>query len=583
MAKNKLSQQEVENRRSQRIMNGIATWCSFYRANPHRLCKDYLNINLKLFQKILLFMMNYSTNFMYLASRGQGKTFLVAIFCVVRCILYPGTQICVAAKARGQAMNVLEKITTILMPNSANLRREINEKETVINSSKGCVVFHNGSRIKVVTANDNARSNRSNIIVCDEFRMIDLDVINKVLRKFNTAPRQPKYLNKPEYSHLVERNKELYLSSCWFKSHWSFGKLKAYCKNLLDDTKKYFAVGLPYQLAIQENLLSAEQIEDEMSESDFNAVGFAMEMECMWFGESENALFKFDDLDKQRMLKFPIYPPETYKILSDKNFKPPPKFPGEIRVLTCDIAVMGGKQNDATSIFILQLIPSGERYISNVVFADNLEGGHTADQSLHIRKLYDEYDCSYLVMDASSYSTGIFDAFVRDIFDSSTGKTYSALNCMNNEEMASRCTDPSAPKSIYAVKANAQFNHDSALTLREAFRSGKIKMLLNESEGEEQLKQIKGYSGLSPESKANLLLPYVHTSLLINEMVNLSYETKNANIRIQEKSNARKDRYSSLAMAYYFISQVLEKELRKPKKEINVSALTSLARKPQFH
>ncbi len=32
-----------------------------------------------------------------------GKTFLSAIYCVVRCILYPGTKICIASGTRGQA------------------------------------------------------------------------------------------------------------------------------------------------------------------------------------------------------------------------------------------------------------------------------------------------------------------------------------------------------------------------------------------------------------------------------------------------------------------------------------------------
>ena len=67
---NKKSDKEIANDKVNRIMNGIALWCSFYRNNPHRFCADYLNINLKLFQKILLYMMNYSNYFMYLASRG---------------------------------------------------------------------------------------------------------------------------------------------------------------------------------------------------------------------------------------------------------------------------------------------------------------------------------------------------------------------------------------------------------------------------------------------------------------------------------------------------------------------------------
>lgn len=60
--------------KSEKLMNGIGTWTSFYRANPHRFVKDYLGIDLKLFQMILIFMMNHSYYFMYIASRGQGKT-----------------------------------------------------------------------------------------------------------------------------------------------------------------------------------------------------------------------------------------------------------------------------------------------------------------------------------------------------------------------------------------------------------------------------------------------------------------------------------------------------------------------------
>mgnify|MGYP002552460483 CR=1 FL=1 len=128
--------------KAERVLNGVARWASFYRANPHRFAKDYLNIDLKVFQAILLYMMNESNYLMYLAARGQGKSFLIAVFCCVRCILYPGTQICVASKTRQQGIGVLEKITTILMPNSANLRLEI--KDTVINQAKAEIVFKNG-------------------------------------------------------------------------------------------------------------------------------------------------------------------------------------------------------------------------------------------------------------------------------------------------------------------------------------------------------------------------------------------------------------------------------------------------------
>lgn len=55
-------------------MQGVAAWASFYRANPQRFVKDYLNVNLKLFQKILIYMMMFNNYFMYIAARGFMAT-----------------------------------------------------------------------------------------------------------------------------------------------------------------------------------------------------------------------------------------------------------------------------------------------------------------------------------------------------------------------------------------------------------------------------------------------------------------------------------------------------------------------------
>lgn len=64
--------QDVYLDKAERVLEGVAYWASYYRKNPQRFVVDYLNIKLKLFQKILIYMMMYSTNFMYIASRGSG-------------------------------------------------------------------------------------------------------------------------------------------------------------------------------------------------------------------------------------------------------------------------------------------------------------------------------------------------------------------------------------------------------------------------------------------------------------------------------------------------------------------------------
>jgi len=59
--------------KSEKFSEGVEIWAGFYRCNLHRFVKEYFDINLKLFQKILLFMMGYCVNFIYLASRRQGN------------------------------------------------------------------------------------------------------------------------------------------------------------------------------------------------------------------------------------------------------------------------------------------------------------------------------------------------------------------------------------------------------------------------------------------------------------------------------------------------------------------------------
>ena len=68
----KKSDVELAAEKSERIMNGVAAWCAFYRENPQRFVRDYLNIKLKWFQKILIYQMVHSDNTLYIASRGQG-------------------------------------------------------------------------------------------------------------------------------------------------------------------------------------------------------------------------------------------------------------------------------------------------------------------------------------------------------------------------------------------------------------------------------------------------------------------------------------------------------------------------------
>lgn len=555
--------------KSERLMNGVSIWCSFYRENPHRFCKEYLNIQLKPFQSILIYMMFHYVYVMYIAARSQGKTYLTAVFCICRCILYPGTKIVIASGSKSQAMKIVTEKIPEIRANSPNLAREIDKISTSMNSDDANVIFKNGSWIKVVASNERARSARAHICVYDEFRLIDINILTRVLRRFLGTPRQPGYLRKPEYQHLQERNQEIYLSSAWFKSNWAWERFGAFFKAFLAG-KKYFVCGLPYQLSVQEGLLMKEQVLDEMQEEDFDEMSWGMEMECMFFGESEKAYFKYDDINKTRDIAKPIIPwtdAEYVQCKADKKkhkfYKPKRK--NEIRILGVDSALMGGRSNDATIFTLIRCILNGTEYTKSVEYIEAIEGQHTTTQGLRLKQLFYDLECDYCVMDTAGNAIAIYDEVTKITFDAARGIDYPAWCAMNDEKMQERAYDRDAIPVIYSIKVagmgGSQINHEMATYTKTQFEKRNIKLLCTEIEGRDYILENKDSLKLDQDESNRMVASYFNTTRLVHEMINLEMEVRNGFIKLTEPAGHRKDRYSSLSYTLYFIKW-LESELR---------------------
>lgn len=575
------TQTEIEKDKQQKIMETVAWRAGYYRSNPHRYVIDVLGLSLKWFQQILLWCMMHYNFVMYLAARGQGKTYLTALFCCVRCILFPGTKIVVSSGTLKQANEVLLKIQDDFMKQSSILRSEI--EKCNIGQNDASIYFKNGSWIKTRTSSENSRSARANCIVVDEFRMVDETVINTVLRKFLTSPRQPKYLQKPEYAHMQERNKEIYMSSAYFKSSWAYRKAQSYTLNFFDDTKKYFICGLPYQVSVREGLLSRSQLEDEMSEADYNELVQQMEMECLWFGDTDGSLFKFDELTARRRLR-KAFPPLSF--CNDKIIIPKLTATGK-RILSIDVALMQStkkKKNDASAIFINDLIQVNDTaYQSNFVYGETFEGLKTDELGMIVMKYFYEYQCTDLVLDTNGIGLGVYDFITKDQICQENGKRYKAMTCINDKDMAERCKVRDANKVVWSVKANANFNNEICVLLRNGIQNGKINFLIPEQDADSSLKETyKGYFKMSPTEQAKLKMSYIQTTFAVYELVKLDHEVKNGNIKVKEVEGMRKDRYSSIAYSYWCACQ-LELKL-KPKTQDTQSLVSKLTiRKAKYN
>lgn len=560
--KEKKQKKDIPNSKEERLRSGIKRWTSFYRANPHRFVEEYFGLKLKLFQKILLYMMFHSNMNVLWAARGIGKSYIVALYCICRAVLWPGTKIVLVSGTKGQSkLMVTQKIQKEMMNLYPNINREIKDVKTSGGDIE--VLFHNSSSIAVVPNNDNARGYRANVLVLDEFRLILKKSYESIFQPFLNVNRQPGYLSDPKYKHLQEENVEIMISSAWYKNDWSFEHWKNTCISMFKEDPYYFGMNLSYHLSIEEGLLSKARIEKIKKKDDFDEIGFMMEYESIPYGASDKAYFSLESLQACRKLlkPFSLFDEATIATGGKKvNKLKIPKTPDEKRIISLDVALSAGAGNDNSVFTFIRLIPDGDEYRRQIVNMVSLNGETSQKQALAFKRYYEDFEADLVSLDCLGIGMSIYDELIKLTRDDERDTEYPAWKAFNDDDLADRAASSALPV-IFSVKGSLALNHDIAVKLRSSIENGKIELLVNDLEGVDYLEDKFGIDTMTLDAQAMLHAPFHQTNALINEMVNLEYEILNGKIRLKEKGRMRKDRYSSLAYGNLLASK-LEEELK---------------------
>ncbi|WP_255301750.1 terminase [Bacillus cereus] len=398
--------------------------------------------------------------------------------------------------------------------------------------------------------------------------MISKETIDTILRPFLNVNRTPPYLSNPKYQHLEEENKEIYISSAWYKNHWIYESFNSYIKQMMAG-KDYFVAVLPWQLSVFHKLLSRKRVEQQRTEEDFDQMSWDMEYEALFVGENENAYYKLDDIQKCRTLPKPFYPPTDREFVENKGSRKKltnmPKQAGEIRIVSMDIALMGSSKsvkNDTTAFTLMRLLPQGAEFRRDVVYLESMAGQHAELQAIRLKQLFYDFEADFVGMDTNGNGIAIYDSCTKILYDKDRDEEYPAWTVINDEAMDERKIDPNAIPIIYSIKGNAELNHKVASGLRIAFEKRKIRLLINDIEAKEDLIERKGYMKKTTEEQVYMLRPFMQTTALTNELVNLVYEVRNGYIKIKEVGTTTKDRYSSIGYGNY-VATLLENDILK--------------------
>lgn len=156
---------------------------------------------------------------------------------------------------------------------------------------------------------------------------------------------------------------------------------------------------------------------------------------------------------------------------------------------------------------------------------------------------------------------GVYDSLAKVTYDEERDEEYCSWKSFNDDRMVSRA-DKNALPVVYTIKVTrVELNHEIAMSLKDCFQKKKIKLLINDMQGKDFMIEKLNMLKKSPEEQARMLKPYLQTTALVNELINLEYSLYGGFVRIREKGSARKDRYSSLAYSNYLAKQ-LEKDLK---------------------
>ena len=351
------------------------------------------------------------------------------------------------------------------------------------------------------------------------------------------------------------------------------------------NNKKSVVAANDMWLSIDSGIKTKEDIFGEKATMD--SYTFAMEYENQMIGEGNNSYYILKDFDNIRRIKQPFYPlwkEEIVKYGRKNNPRYANKRPNELRVISVDIAMKAGRDNDNTIIHLISSTAEDYGYQRNVVYSESFNGTSTSVQALRIKQLFYEFRADYIVLDTLNAGISIYDELTKETIDTQTGEHYApftiikddSIRLVNQEtlrDMRNRTIGGSESLPVvFPIQGNAAINNNIAVDLKTQLEKKKICLCVDEQDIMDLLMQTnKTFRDGTRDDREFYIKPFVEHSELIKECVNLEMSLNNGNIKLQEPRDGRKDRYSAIAYGNYFIS-LLERNILKDNNENSAEA-----------
>ena len=541
------------------IIPAARQYISFWREYPD-LFVDFMKgpdntFNLFFYQRVFMRAAMRHKYVYAVFPRAYSKSFLAVMILMIRCILYPRCKLFVTSGGKEQAAGIMkEKVKEIctLIP---AFEKEIDwGRGKSMEGKDYCkYVFKNGSYFDNIAARESSRGKRRHGGLIEECVGVDGTILSEVIiptmnisRMCMDGTTQPdETLNKSQ----------IYVTTAGWKNTYPYEKLIQLLVWQIVQPEKSFIMGGTYRIPILMKLLDKNFIKDLKMDGTFNESSFDREYESKWSGTVEDAFFKSELFDRNRILNQPEYE------ASGRSNKQ------AYYVLSADV----GRKGCDTVVCVFKVTPQPQgASIKTLVNIYTLTDEHFEDQAIRLKKLFYKYNARRLVIDANGLGIGLVDYMIKSQIDPDTSDTLPDFGVYNDDELYYKKykTNTTELDALYLIKANAPINTEAHTIAQSSLASGKVKFLIDERVAKQKLLGTRVGQNMKPEERAEYLKPFTLTSILKEEMMNLREENEGVNIILKQANRGiRKDKFSAFEYGLYYIKQ--EEDSKKRKRKFN--------------
>ena len=489
--------------------------------------------------------------------RAYSKSFLAVLILMIRCILYPGSKLFVTSGGKEQASGIMkEKVQEIctLVPAFKN-EIDWGRGKTLEGKDYCKYVFRNGSYMDNIAARESSRGKRRHGGLVEECVGVDGTILNEVIIPVMNVSRRAADGTKDDDE--VLNKSQIYVTTAGWKNTFAYDKLIQVLVNQIVQPDKAMIMGGTWRIPVLMKLLDKNFIKDLKLDGTFNESSFDREYESKWSGTIEDAFFRAEQFDRNRILKQPEY---EYSGRSTKS---------AYYVLSVDV----GRKGCDTVCCVFKVTPqtAGSSF-KTLVNIYTIHNEHFEEQAIALKRLFYKYKARRIVIDANGLGIGLVDYMVKTQIDPDTNDTYPDFGVENDVdgEYKRFRTASCEFDAMYLIKANAPINTEAHANAQSQLSSGKVKLLVDERVAKVKLLGTKRGQEMKPEERAEYLKPFTLTSILKEEMMNLREENEGVNIILKQANKSiAKDKFSAFEYGLYYIKQ--EEDSKRKRKKGRIS------------